>query len=269
MSVEPRLPALAWAHEEAAGRHTTLDWVDSTVEVHRDSYRFVRGADGRVRFQHFPYAAFLPPPMLRAAQAAAARGGVPLIEALLLLLARVEWPVISREWWWTALTPRPHLLAPLVEAYGIERAVHQSHPEVLARLVALLPNWYPTRGSVDAARRLLAAAEMERDVPPTHTAVDGVEPLRDEILTCHATSWWAARRTPGATQELRVTAGVLLFQPSLPAWELRAEDLAITWSPATRLPAELLRLLPPWAVVRPLLSRPPLDPSQARPLESM
>ncbi len=258
-----RLPHLEWCHRTAAGQHADLAWVDATLELHADTYRAVAGEDGVVRFQHFPYAAFTPPAMFEEAAAAQRRGEATLQEGLLLLFARVEWLIVSREQLWTSLTPAPYVLAALVEAYGVGPEVHGHHDEVLARLAALLPDWYPSRGTVAAARRVLACAEMERDAEHVYTIDDaGPTPpvLAGEVLVCRSLAFWAARVGDTGETVHRIENGVLLFQTPTPRFELRREDIVVAWSPGRHLSGELLRLLPPWTVLRPVVNAPPESP---------
>lgn len=258
MSLLARLPTLEWCHRTAAGQHADLAWVDGTVEVHRETFGAVETPEG-VRFQHVPYAGFQPPSMLEAQQQAQARGAPTLQEALLLLFARAEWLVATRERWWTPLTPTPASLAPLVEVYGIERALHRSDAAALARLVALLPSWYPGRGTVAAAERVLVALESGPLPEVRSLQQDGPAPacLVDEVFVCRSVEFWEARWTDGASTSLRIQGGVLLFQAETPGVVLRREDVAIAWSPTEPANAALARLLPPWTLFRPFLAAEP------------
>ncbi len=261
MTTLARLPHLEWSHRTSAGDHVGLDWVDATVEAHADAYRMVESADGTIRFQHFPYAAFLPPAMLEEAAAAQQRGESPLQESLLLVFARIEWLILSRDLLWTSLTPVPALLAALVQAYGVGPEVHDHHDETLARLAAILPDWFPYRGTLAAARRLLACAELESVAGRAYTR-DEATPwlLSGEVLACRSLSFWAARAASSdaaCPTDHRIVNGVLLFQVDVPRFELRREDLAVPWEPGQGPSLELVRLLPPWTVLRPVLMSSP------------
>lgn len=251
-----RLPVLEWCHRAASGGVGELGWVDTTLEVNREIYRVTESDSGAVQFQHLPYAGFQPPSMLDAERVAAARGTVTLQECLLLLFARLEWSIAARGRLWTELSFHPAQLAALVEAYGVEPSVHRGDPEVLARLVALLPSWFPSRGTVAAARRLLAAAEPDEPPDTRCRAEDGPTPavLHHELFACHSLAYWEERWTDGTAVELRIEQGVVLFQPDLPTVVLRREDLAVAWRPGQPLLSALLRLMPPWTVVRPYLA---------------
>jgi hypothetical protein len=265
-----RLPVLEWSHRTAAGQHEGLDWVDATVEAHADAYRVVADEDGVVRFQHFPYAAFLPPAMLEETAAAQARGEATLQECILLLFARFEWLILSRELLWTSLSPVPRLLAALVQAYGVGPEVHDHHEETLARLTALLPDWFPSRGTLAAARRVLACAELDGAARGATTRDEaGATPplLAGEVLACRSLSFWASRRVETARPDVtrpdptrpvvtdyRIAGGVVLFQTRSPQFELRREDVVVPHEVGGRVSGELVRLLPPWTVLRTVLT---------------
>lgn len=259
MSVLVRLPVLEWCHRTAAGAHPDLEWADGTVEVHAETYRTVEGEDGAVRFQHVPYAGFQPPSMLEAQQVAQARGVATLQEALLLLFARPEWHLAARDRVWTSLTAAPPVLRRLVEAYGIERALHRDDPEALARLVALLAVWFPSRGTHAAATRVLDAAAVAAPGELRTLAADGPQPpaLEREVFVCRATAFWEARCPDGASTAMRIEGGVLLFQTPAVEVPLRREDVAMAWRPEATGATALWRLLPPWTLVRPYLTAEP------------
>lgn len=256
MSVLVRLPVLEWCHRTAAGELPALDWVDTTVEVHPETFRAVEADDGAVRFQHVPYAGFQPPSMLEAQQAAQARGVPTLQEALLLLFARPEWHLAARDRAWTSLTAVPPVLRRLVEAYGIERALHRDNPEALARLVALLAVWFPARGTHAAATRVIEAAAAPPPGELRTLDVDGPQPpaLEREVFVCRATTFWEARCPDGAATAMRIEGGVLLYQTPSVDVPLRREDVALAWRPETTGTTTFWRLLPPWTLVRPYLT---------------
>ena len=66
------------------------------------------------------------------------------------------------------MSPVPQLLVTLVEAMGIDNEIHQNRPDVLSRLVARLPTWNPTRGTVHSAKELLV--ETVGDPVPVRVA---------------------------------------------------------------------------------------------------
>lgn len=258
MTTLARLPELEWCHRNAAGAQADLAWVDTTLEVHRTVFGAVEAPD-RVRFQHLPYGGFQPPSMLEAGRELQDRGTVTLQEALILLFARVEWQVATRDRTWTALSAHPRGLVRLVEAYGVEPSVHRADPAVLARLVSLLPSWYPGRGTAAAARRLLDVAWPDEGpaLPDLRClAEDGPAPsaLVNELFACRSVEFWDARWTDGARVELRVAREIVLYQSETPGIVLRREDVAVAWAPDGPAAGPLHRLLPPWAIFRPFLS---------------
>ncbi|MFH1466860.1 MAG: hypothetical protein ABIO70_20925 [Pseudomonadota bacterium] len=273
----PRLPPLAWAHRSAAGSLEGLAWVDADPDPSLTPFRQVEGEDGVRRFRHLPYAAYLPPAMAEAAETAARRGQPCLIQAAIMLMARPEWLVAARPWLWSPLSPVPGLLRFLVEAFGVDPALHTGDPAVLARLAALLPDWHPERGTVERAREVLACAESEEhQLSVAFLQRDGPRPravpLADEIFACHDAAWWQRRDPGGARQELRVEGGLLRFQPrEAPPFELLQEDLLLSWRPGTPAPTHLPRLLPIWMNLRlvvPAAPRAPL-PREGRPQERL
>jgi hypothetical protein len=248
MTTLTRAPQLEWSHRSARGELPDLGWVDATVEVHRSLYRAVAGEDAPLRFQSIPYSLFAPPLMTEAAAEAQTAGRATLQEALLLLYARPEWIIANRGRLWTPTTPIPAVLIRLCAAYGVAPELHRADPEVLLRLVALLPSWFPRRGSLPAARQVLEAARLEAE-GAAHAAE--APDLRGEILCCHSAAWWEARAAKGARPALRIQAGLVLFQPPSGGWPLRKEDVALPI--ATAAAGLLSRLTPPWAVLRPTL----------------
>jgi hypothetical protein len=101
---------------------------------------------------------------------------------------------------------------------------------------------------------VLAAAE--RDVHPEALTLRDAGPapgaLTREIFVCRSESFWAARALDGATCTLRIASEVVLFQSETPGFVLLREDVAIPIVPGAEPMSQLLRLLPPWTVVRPL-----------------
>lgn len=239
--MNPRLPELEWAAQSAAGELVQLQWVDTSLDPRHPPLTHDRG-----RFFALPYTAFLPPAMVEAAQQAQAQGQAPGIEVLMLLLARIEWLMATQNVLWTSLSPAPALLATLVETFGIEPAIHRHDPAVLARLVALLPAWFPYRGPAARAAQVLTCADHA--LPALRDERRPPE-LAQEVLVCHRVRWWKNR---GEVKPVyKIEGGLLRFQPAEPL-PLRREDVLWIWSGP--LPPALPRLLPPWATLR--LARP-------------
>ena len=250
-----RTPDLEWSHRSAAGGADDLEWVDSRIDPNRRPFLQEETPDGR-RFSHIPYPLFMPPVMAQSAANAQASGQATMAEGLLLLYARAEWLVHSRNWMWSPLSPVPRLLAYMVEAFGIEQELHRDDPEVLSRLAGMLPTWHPSRGTVDRAREVLECTGD--DAQARHVAFaqrDGERPvnpsLRDEVMACRSASFWASRQDEEATPHYRIENGFLKFQPSAgDSFVLRREDVLLEWREKSILPRQLVRLLPAWTVVR-------------------
>lgn len=271
-------------------------WVDVDPDPSLPPHRVRTGPDGRPRFGHLPYAAFLPPPMAEALVAAHRRGEAGLFEAVLVMLARPEWLVASRALWLTPLSPAPRLLSELVEACGVDRAVHRDEAALLARLAALLPGWTPRRGELAQALRLL---EDGAGAPPPGRAHQGPGAEDDpafapdaELIACRAASWWTARLRGRAAPPLWIRGGALrcvgprpagteglrtLGAPSPDAADATGAaagslppeaapldrlpgDLCLALDPGAVSPARLLRLLPVWTSPRLFLPPPPERP---------
>lgn len=255
----PRLPVHAWARLAAAGALDGLAWVDARIDPEGPVLRETRGEDGAITFAHLPYAAFLPPPMVRAAAQAQAEGRATLLEALQLLFARAEWLVAGRHLLWSPLSPAPEVLAALVEAFGVEPELHGGRPDALARIASLLPSWRPYRGSVRHARALLLAACGEDiDVRGAADVADATqiedEPTDEvthaggdtaEIFACRSAGWLATR-TSGATG-MRVQGGFLVIAGLS---RDRAEDAFVALPEAARAVRPFSRLLPTWCTLR-------------------
>jgi len=251
------VPTVEWSRRAAAGELEGLDWVDTDAPPGGEAFRQREDGEGRRRFRHLPYTSFLPAPIREAAEAARRAGRSTAHEALLLVFARSEWHIAARSRLWTPLTPVPRLLASLVEAFGVDPDLHRHDPQVLARLAALLPAWYPLRGTVERALVLLRVADDEerstklatlRDDGPTPDK----PPLRDELFACRSAEWWRRRRTDGAQPAYRISEGWLRFQPAegAGAYVLQQEDVLIEWRPGRAVPRNLMRLLPVWSDFR-------------------
>ena len=258
MSLRPRSPQPEWAWRAARGELPDLAWVDATIETHRQLYRMTED-DGGVRFQAVPYSHFAPPVMTEAAAEAQRGGQATLQEALILLLARPEWMIATRDRLWTPTTAFPPVLARLTQAYGIGPALHRLDPDVLVRLVALLPSWYPRRGSLSAARQVLTTADRPEKADGAAAAVDRPT-MTHEVMAIHSLAWWEARVVPGAAPAYRIERGHLLFQPASAFAALRREDVLVPLSAEPASAGGLARLLPPWAVLRPTLLAPEAQP---------
>ena len=252
MSRAARLPVLAWAHRHAAGSLKGLSWVDAQIRWDGDSFQ-QRESDGQRRFRHMPYGAFVPAAMAEEARRIQCDGGVPALEAIMLLFAPVEWAIAGRHLLWSPLSPFPSLLKDLVESFGIGAQLHHGDQELLAVLAARLPIWFPQRGSVESARTL---ASICTDFQPTLCEGREASTLEEEVLINHQLSWWRARmQTPDAVVH-RIEGGVVRFQhPGPPRVRCRPEDVVVTLAPGETAAAEIFRLLPVWTAVRLVLCR--------------
>ncbi|MFT6816231.1 MAG: hypothetical protein ACJATT_000027 [Myxococcota bacterium] len=251
-----RTPDLEWAHRAANGEMEGLSWV--AAEIHPDFKAWRQfEQDGERKFRHRSYSYWQPPSLVEASMDAQ-RAGVPTAwEALLVVFARTEWMMKTREYLWTPHSPQPLLLGTLVESFGIDASLHQRSPDILRRLTALLPTWHPYRGTVPRAREVLelcgmgdqlrnATTEQESGKIPKKVDLEG------EVMACHVDQWWSLRRQAESASQLTIQGGLLRFQPADDAqkWVLRREDVLVEWSPGGSLPREALRLLPAWSVVR-------------------
>jgi hypothetical protein len=233
MALEARAAALEWALQMARGELSGTDWVDARL-TDLPPYRVTRD-EGRARFRHLSLTDGLPSPMVDAAVDAQNDGEFTALEGLTRLFARVQWLTSARRFVWTPSSPVPHLLAALVEAYGVDAELHRHDPESLAKLLVHLPRWFPRRGQPGPAVELLAVALDDR-VP---VRVGGTGPA---AFTCQSASWWAERRQPTA---LTLVGGIVRMQAVNDP-----EDTVLGWVPGDRFPHELLRLLPAFASVR-------------------
>lgn len=253
-----REPALEWAHRAAKQELEGLGWVDTNLDPKAPalSQREDESTDEERRFLHFPYTAFMPNVLANAAIEAKAHGEAPMVEAVVLLLARPEWLIAGRHLMWSPLSPVPRILSTLVEAFGVDQDLHRNDPEILARLAAQLPGWHAHRGTVSRAREVLESTGDLAQADGTATvATDGEVPtspdLREEVFACRDETWWAARSKGEPEPEYRISGGVLKFQPkSGNAYVLRREDVLVEWQAGRPVPRQLMRLLPSWVVVR-------------------
>ena len=199
---------------------------------------------------------------MMAARHAQQQGEPTVLEGLLLLFAKMEWLIATRRYYWSPMSPVPRLLASLVEAMGIDNEIHRNRSDVLARLVARLPTWNPSRGTVQGAKELLVetvgdsfplrVAQLPKDKPiPIDPEIQG------EVFACHDVDWWERRtaRTPkGEAQnkpmKLRIGSGFLQFQTAEEPVPLHHEDVLIGWKISDNFPTNLLRLLPAWVSIR-------------------
>lgn len=256
-SLAEREPTLEWASRSADGQLDGLDWADTDLDPTGVPFSQRLTAGGEIAFRHLPYTAFLPPPIAEAALDAQRRGQATLHEALLLVFARIEWVIASRDFLWSPLSPVPLVLAHLAEAFGVGEELHRGRPAALARLTAILPRWHPRRGSVERALEVIQAVEAEDDEPlcVAYLDEDGEDPdfpsLRDEVLRCRDAEWWRRRQQEGAEARYEVADGLLRFQPAKgPAFVMQKEDVLLEWDPERSLPRNLMRLLPAWAELR-------------------
>ena len=251
-----RTPALEWAHRAASGEMDGLSWVSTDIHPEFVPYRQFDENEQR-RFRHRPFSRWQPPALVDAA-VQAQRAGVPTAwEAMLLVFARTEWLMKSREYLWTPHSPQPQLLGTLVESFGVDASLHARNSDVLRRLTALLPTWHPYRGTVERAREVLDICGMSDQLAKATTqAESGIIPaqpgLEGEVMACHVSRWWALRRQPDSSMALRIEDGLVRFQAEDDAqkWVLRREDVLVEWAAGTTLPRQALRLLPAWSVVR-------------------
>lgn len=268
-----RTPDLEWAHRSANGEMDGLSWVAAEIHPDHKPWRQFDQA-GERKFRHRPYSHWQPPSLVEASMDAQ-RAGVPTAwEALLVVFARTEWMMKTREYLWTPHSPQPLLLGTLVESFGIGSELHRRSPEVLRRLTALLPTWHPYRGTVPRAREVLDLCSMGEQLKNATTEQEsGRIPkkvdLEGEVMACHVDRWWSLRRQPESSSNLVIQGGLLRFQPEEDAqkWVLRREDVLVEWSAGGALPREALRLLPAWSVVR-LARKLPKAPAPPKPSKS-
>ena len=242
----------------AQGKTTGLDWVDAEIVPDIVPLQWMLKLK-TVNVRHRPYC-ILPKTMMMAVRHA--QGSEPtVLEGLLLLFAKMEWLVATRRYW-SPMSPVPKLLASLVEAMGIDNEIHRNRSDVLARLVARLPTWNPSRGTVQGAKDLIVetvgdpfpirVAQMPKDKPiPIDPEIQG------EAFACRDVSWWERRvnRSPeGVVQNtpmnLRIDSGFLQFQTPETPMPLHHEDVLVGWKISDKFPTNLLRLLPAWISIR-------------------
>lgn len=264
-TVDIRTAVREWARASAAGELQGLAWVDASADPDATPHTARRDDDGVQRFRHLPYAAFLPEAMADAMADAARAGDISAMEAVQMLFAEPEWLMVARPLLWSPLSPKPRLLAWLVERWGIESALHRDDPARLARIVARLPRWEPQRGRLAPAIEMTVEAAEEPLTAPVVDDSDGPVPdapaLRGEVFACRSDRWWARRRQPGATPAYRIEGGVVCHQPADgPVFELLREDVLMEWTVGLSGTRRLLRLLPAWASLRLALPTAPPSP---------
>ncbi len=260
-----RTADLDWAHRQAGSEESDLGWVDVDLMPDRQAFRQRLCEDGEVRFQQRDYMGMLPTALAEAAVEAQGRGVATAWEALVLLFAQPEWLTNARAHLWSPWSPRPALLASLVEAFGVEQELHQGDADRLGRLAALLPGWHPYRGTVARAAEILEAADCGEQVADVVTMVAGEDTLgddeatapsatADEVFVCRGADWWDDRADDEGEPLLRIRDGVLRFQPAVgQAVRVRREDILVRLKDGQPIPRGLLRLLPVWTVVRPVV----------------
>ncbi|MFT4976220.1 MAG: hypothetical protein ACI8S6_002116 [Myxococcota bacterium] len=248
----------------ASGRMRGLEWADGTVMRKDRPFQVVPGEDGLSRFRHIPYGYFLPAVMTNAAMSAQKRGEPTVLEGFLLTFAWVEWLIASRNMLWAPSSPKPSLLAVLVEAFGITGELHRDHPERLMRLAARLPTWYPHRGTIERAMQLLeetVGEDLTIKAVQAHSSENdrAAIPISEEAFSCRSAAWWQRRRTGDSShvpserggEPMRIDGGLLRFQPSSgDGFELAREDVLIGWRADSPFPTVLSRVLPIWVSLR-------------------
>ena len=242
---QPRLPDSAWARDAAAGALVGLDWVEDAVEPESGSaepFTMCESEGGVTRYRSLILEDYLPPAQVDAIRSAERKGFPSLLHGLKLALAGPAWLVRTRAQLWSPTSPRPLLLRQLVEAYGLGVELHRGDPEVLARLAARVHQWYPHRGHLRHARRLVEAAELSTSSEDLlHREDSGPLPgsARGEVFAGRAALWWGMRQQPGAKQHLQIRGGLLRCQPPTgPGYALVQEDVLLCWQrPAPPRPA--------------------------------
>lgn len=253
---------LQWASDTAKGKNDSLEWVDSQIYDYSASFRVKEERErsqARKLYRHRPYGAYLPRSMRQAAIVAQENGEPTVLEALQLLFARMEWLIASRRYFWSPMSPLPRLLALLVEALGVDAEIHRNDQEVLSRLVARLPTWSPSRGTVEGAVDLLTETVGEKiSLQTASQKKDGPTPIQPDLVqecfACHDVDWWK-RRTPDVSKketemEMTISSGFLTYQSSTEPVPLHPEDILVGWKKSEKFPINLLRLLPAWVSVR-------------------
>lgn len=106
--------------------------------------------------------------------------------------------------------------------------------------------------------RLQRHGETDSDGPAAPTIE---QMLACEVAAVHPSRWWAARLDPAVAR--RVPPGLVIHRNALllhdpehtttPPMPKRRSDLLLSWQEGRPTPVELLRLTPPWTVIRPCL----------------
>ena len=189
-----RDPTLVYAALAAAGEDAGLGWAEPTLSTAERAYSFGAPRRGRVTLRGASLGESLPPPVLDDALAAQAEGQVTAWEALSLLIAPADWAVAARALVWTPVSPRPEVLARIVESYGVPASLHRGAPDALARLAAGLPAWRQRRGTPEFVWNVLQAVDRL-------SALDAVAPvaaIHDERLVARGLAAWRASGAPRA-----------------------------------------------------------------------
>ena len=242
-----RIAQLDWSLLSSTDQLEKLNWVDSQIQFSHQPF-----IEKDQLYAHRPYGYFLPPAMVEAAQQAQEYGEPTVLEGLLLLNARIEWLIETRKYLWSPLSPIPKLLDSLADAFGVGSELHLNKPDVLLRLAAVLPKWYPHRGTVQRARFLI---ENTIGTPlNVTTQQDNEKPmaLDNEVMMCRSVTWWRHRISKRSrSPKMRIKDGILQFQPdggeSFPAL---VEDTVVEWCKGEEFPVQLTRLLPPYGSIR-------------------
>lgn len=252
-------PTLAWSQASAAGQLDKLAWADPNLDPASRPQSARLLGQRTVVFQAGAVTTWLPPSVALEAYSAQLAGEATAWEGLQLLFSRPRWIVASRGLLWSASSAEPRVLSSLVEACGIPRAVHQDDRGRLRRLAALMPSWRPYRGTVEKAGEALEAAGLGHQAigvvrgsaPGDDEEATAPSATAGEILACHGGSWWACRHVDDSRTALRISSGLLRYQPRMgAAWTVRTEDVLAEADPAQPPPADLYRLLPAWTTVR-------------------
>lgn len=261
--LQSSIAPLQWSCDAAQGKMTKLDWVDGAILPYGTSFRVNDTRKGR-KYRHRPYAAYLPKVMQEASRIAQENGEPTVLEGLLLAFAKVEWLVQTRRFYWSPMSPVPPLLAILVESMGVDVELHRNRPDVLARLVARLPTWNPSRGTVQGAKDLLVET-IEDDVPlrtaqvPKDKSIPIDPDITKEIFLCRDGEWWDRRlvnppntmpRDRASSVKMRISSGFVQYQDPENPMPLHHEDVVVGWKLSDKFPTNLLRLLPAWISIR-------------------
>ena len=162
--------------------------------------------------------------MVEAAQQAQEYGEPTVLEGLLLLNAKIEWLIETRKYLWSPLSPVPKLLDSLADAFGVTSELHHNKPDVLLRLAAVLPKWYPHRGSVQRARFLIEDTIGTPLNVTTQEANEAPMSLDNEVMMCRWTC--APSDFEAITKSKPMKDGLFSLMGIVPAL---VEDTVVEW----------------------------------------